>query len=80
MTDPRDDVAVGSDRGRRGSDVNREPGAAAPGVSGTGGLMSNRKKPIRMSLLDRLLGREKDDGDDGTCCDLQIEEIDADEN
>jgi len=42
--------------------------------------MSNRKKPIRMSLLDRLLGREKDDGDDGTCCDLQIEEIDADEN
>jgi len=33
-----------------------------------------------MSLLDRLLGREKDEDDDGTCCDVQIEEIDADEN
>jgi len=30
-----------------------------------------------MSILDRLLGRKSNNGED--CCDMRIEEIDADE-
>ncbi|MYL17467.1 hypothetical protein GLW36_12540 [Halorubrum terrestre] len=31
-----------------------------------------------MSILDRLLGGESND--DESCCDMQIEEVDSDEN
>jgi len=32
-----------------------------------------------MSLLDRLLGTEKDEEDD-SCCDMQIEDVESDED